>query len=92
MPEETPITSLKKSILKQRGIAGFEPGTKKPLSIDQTPTPFNKTRLMQLLELRFNKPIAEILYDGNIYEVEAKYGIDATTVSKWRKLIREVTK
>lgn len=88
MKDKTPITQLKKSIMEQRGIAQFEPKTKKPLRPEQLPTLFNKTIAMQLLELRFNKPIAEIVYDGSIYQVEAKYGIDATTVSKWRKLIR----
>lgn len=90
MKKNMPISHLKKSIMEQRGIAQFEPKTKKPLKPSQLPTLFNKTLAMQLLELKFNKPITDIVYDGNIYQVEAKYGVDATTVSKWRKLMRRI--
>jgi transposase-like protein len=85
------MTRLTRTILKSRGIAGFEKGTRRPVTIDELPATFRKTRLMAYIELKYNKPIATIVYDGTIYDVAAKYGIDFTTVSKWRKLIREAT-
>jgi len=89
MEEHIPQSELKRRILKQRGITGFEPRTKRPLTPDQMPQDYHRTRLMLYLELKFRKPIHELIYQGTIYATAAKLGIDATTVSKWRKLLPE---
>ena len=87
----TPVSEIRKRIQKQRGI-DFKPKTKKVVTIEQQPTPFPKSNLMRLLELRHRKSIEELLYQGGtIYEVAKKLDIDATTVSKWRKLMSEAS-
>lgn len=83
------MTKLTRSILRNRGVAGFERNTRRPLTVDETPSNFRKTPLMRYLEAKYSKPISSIVADGNIYEVARKYGIDYSTVSKWRKIIME---
>jgi len=46
---------------------------------------------MRYIELKFGKRLEELLMTSDtIYQLEKKLGIDATTVSKWRKLLNEV--
>ena len=80
---------IRRQILKQRGVE-LKKHTRKPVSVDQLPAPYKKTRLMQLIELRHGQRLENIIYTGTIYEVERKIGVDASTVSKWRKLIDEI--
>ena len=87
MTEHTPIAKLKRSIMKQKGIAGFEPKTKELITPDQLPTPYHRTRHMLYLELKFKLSIQELIYQGTIYETADKLGTDPTTISKWRKII-----
>jgi hypothetical protein len=42
---------------------------------------------MELLEIKYHKPIEDILLSGSLKTIEAKYKIDFTTASKWRKLL-----
>jgi len=84
----TTPSEIRKSILKQRGVE-LKKHTRKPVSVDQLPTPYRKTRLMQLIELRYGKRLEELIFTGTIYDVEKKLGVDATTISKWRVLITE---
>lgn len=84
----TPISKIRKEILKQRGVE-LKKHTRKPVSVDQLPTPYKKTRLMQLIELRHGKRLEDLIFIGTIYEMEKKLGVDASTVSKWRTLISE---
>ena len=48
---------------------------------------FTKTNLMKLVEIKHSKPILDIIFEGTIDAVGAKYNIDRSTVSKWRKRI-----
>lgn len=82
------MTNLKKRILKNRRVQ-LEPGTKNPISIDEMPTPFKKTIRMRFIELKYHQPIQVLLAHGTIDEVAAYLKVDRSTVSKWRKRIRE---
>ena len=82
------MTSLKKRILKKRNVV-LEPGTKNPITPDELPTPFKKTIRMMFIELKHGKPIQELIADGSIDVVAMYIGVDRSTVSKWRKRIRE---
>lgn len=82
------MANLRKQILRQHGLAGFHPATKKLMTFDESAVPFTKTPLMRLLELKHCKPIEQLLEYGSIYELESKLGVDYSTISKWRKTIR----
>ena len=82
---------IRQKILQQRNIAGFKKGSRKIQTVDELTTVYNKTPLMKLVELKFSTPLHELIMEGNIYELEKKLSIDSTTISKWRKIIREAT-
>lgn len=82
----TSAAELRRRVIKQRGVE-FKKGSRKPISVDQLPSPYKKTRLMQLIELRHGERLENLIYKGTIYEVEKRLGVDASTVSKWRKII-----
>jgi hypothetical protein len=67
----------------------LEKHTRRPVSIAETPAPYNKTPLMKFIETKFNEHLEKLIFDGTIYEVAERLGIDPTTVSKWRKIISE---
>uniref|UniRef100_A0A6M3JLD5 Uncharacterized protein n=1 Tax=viral metagenome TaxID=1070528 RepID=A0A6M3JLD5_9ZZZZ len=81
------LSSIRKQILKQRKIE-FKKLSRKPISILDSPVPFKKTNLMRLTEMKFDRKIEQLIRSGTIYELEKKLGVDASTISKWRKLIR----
>lgn len=81
-------SDIRRRILKQRGVE-LKKLSRKPVSVDQLPAPYNKTRLMQLIELRFGKRLEDLIFKCTIYEAEKKLGVDASTISKWKKLIIE---
>ena len=82
----TSAAEIRRRILKQRGIE-FKKGSRKPISVEELPAPYKKTNLMRLTELRFKDRLENLIFKGTIYEVEKLMGIDASTISKWRKLI-----
>jgi len=82
------VKSLKQKILRRRNVV-LEPRTKNPISVDELPTPFNKTIRMMFIELKHSTPIQELIADGSIDVVAMYIGVDRSTVSKWRKRIRE---
>lgn len=84
----TSQSKIKKRILKQRGVE-LEKHTRKPITYDDLPSLYPKTRLMKYIELKFNDKLENLIFVGTIYEVEKRLGIDATTVSKWRKIVAE---
>ena len=83
-----PLSEIRRRILRQQGIE-FKKLTRKPVTFDRLPSPYKKSRLMQLIELRHGKRLDDIIFKGTIYEVEKLIGVDASTISKWRKLICE---
>jgi hypothetical protein len=80
---------LRNRILHERGIRLIRDEAHKHRRLVVTPDKVNITRTthMRLLEIQFGKSILDIVVDGSTREVEKKYGIDRTTVSKWRKRI-----
>ena len=81
-------SDIRKRILKQRGIE-FKRLSRKPVSVEELPAPYEKSILMKLIELRFKTHLEDLIFEGTIYEVEHRLGVDASTISKWRKLITE---
>lgn len=90
MPKEKTksLKEIRQQILKQRGVE-FKKLSKKVIPVTEIPTSYTKTNLMKLLELKHNDTIENLIMKGTIYEVERRLDIDASTVSKWRKLINE---
>lgn len=84
----TPSSRIRRKILNGRKIE-LEKHTGKPKTYDELPSKFKKTRLMQFVELKFGERLENLISSGTIYELEAKLGVDATTISKWRKIVTE---
>lgn len=84
----TKLSDIRKQILKQRGIE-LKRLSRKPVSVERLPAPYKKSDLMQLIELRFKTHLEDLIFGGTIYEVAKRIGVDASTISKWRKLIDE---
>ena len=84
----TQSSKIRRKILKQRGVE-LEKHTRNPIVYADLPTAYRKTYAMKLMEVRFSEKIENLIFDGTIYEVAAKLSVDPTTISKWRKLIRE---
>ena len=83
-----PSSRIKKRILKERGIQ-LAKHSKKILTHDELPSVFRKTNLMRLIELKFHNTLDKLIFTGSIYAVGKRLGVDASTVSKWRKIISE---
>ncbi len=86
--QKTRLSDIRKRLLQQRGVE-LKRMTRKPVTADDLPSQFPKTRAMKYLELKHGKKLEDIIMIGNIYVLERKLGIDASTISKWRKLINE---
>lgn len=83
-------SDIRKRLLKQRGVE-LKRLTRKPVTVDELPSSFPKTRLMRYLELKFGKRLEDLIMTADtIYELERKLAVDATTISKWRKMLNEV--
>jgi hypothetical protein len=85
----TKLSTIRKGILKQRKSV-LEKHTRTPITYDDLESPFPKTKLMKYIELKHGDRLENLIATGTIYELERKLGVDASTISKWRKLIREV--
>ena len=84
----TSTSKLREKILKQRK-ADFKKHSRKLVTYDDLPAPYPKTKLMRYIELKFGERLENIIFGGTIYELEKTLGIDATTISKWRKIVSE---
>jgi hypothetical protein len=85
----TNTASIKKRILKRRGVV-LAPQTRAPLQYHESVTNFVKSDMMKFLELKFNCPILDLVdTPDTIYQCAKKLNVDPTTISKWRKRIRE---
>jgi len=84
----TRISDIRKKILKQRSVE-FKRLSRKPVPLEELPSAFPKSTLMRLTEMKFRDKLENLIMEGTIYEVEKKIGVDATTISKWRKVIQE---
>lgn len=79
---------IRKRLLKQRGVE-LKRLTRKPISVDQLPTPYKMTHRMQLIVLRHGMKLDDLIFTGTIYEVGKKLDVEASTISKWRKIVTE---
>lgn len=84
----TRLSEIRKNILKQRGVE-LKKLSRKPVPVEELPAPYPKSTLMRLVELRFKDRLENIIFTGTIYDVAKRLDIDASTVSKWRKLVSE---
>ena len=84
----TSQSKIRKRILRQRGVE-LEKHTRKPVTFDDLPSIYHKTRLMKYIELKFGDRLENIIFTDTIYALEKKLGIDATTISKWRRVISD---
>ena len=84
----TSSSKIRNRILKNRGVE-LAKHTKAPVTYDDMPAVYPKTRAMKYVELKFSAKLEDLIFDGTIYDLEKKLGIDATTISKWRKIISE---
>lgn len=75
--------TLRNRILKERGVAPAEGGRLR--KIPRTNLERLKTDKMKVVEQRLGKTIEEIITSGSCREVAKKYGLDFSTVSRWRK-------
>ena len=85
---------IKAKILKDRGLAVHKPAKHKQQHIVPSAVPAapltGKTTMMELLELKHHKLIRELLLAGSLSVVAKKLGVDASTVSKWKKKLKLV--
>lgn len=79
-------SDIRKRLLKQRGVE-LARMTRKPVTVDDLPSQFHKTRAMCYTELKYGDRLEKLLYKGTIYEVGQKLGVHPSTVSKWKKII-----
>lgn len=84
----TKTSTLRRRILKQRGVE-LAKHTRRPITHDDLPAPYHKTRLMKYVELKYSNSLENLIFSGTIYQVGKALGIDPTTVSKWRKQLGE---
>ncbi len=89
MSDNIAISSLRKRILKGKGIVATEPGTKRPLYIDDLPDYFPKTSLMRYIETKYHIRLEREVFKGSLTDVCQKLGweVDRSTISRWRKHI-----
>ncbi len=85
-----PLTpaARRRKILEDRGVE-LKKGTRKPVPIHQLPSSYPKTTLMQFIELKHKTRLENLIFKGTIYDIEKKLGVDATTISKWRRIINK---
>lgn len=80
--------SIRRRILKERGVT-LEKHTRKPQTVDEVQRDFKKTSAMKYVELKFGKPIEELIFGSSIYKIGKALSLDPSTISKWRKTIAE---
>jgi len=90
MSDKTPITQLKRQILDRKGVQPAK-RTKRMLTVDEQPDAFRKTSTMKLIEYKYHIKIENEIFLGSLMDVVRRfnYNIDKSTVSKWRKYIKE---
>lgn len=90
--------SLKNKILKERGVTSARDVASQrkrtALSKQRNTLGFNKTPLMMYLEQKYLDDIVSLISNGSLGYAESKLGyeVDRTTISKWRKLIKDSKK
>jgi len=90
MSDKTHITQLKRQILNRSGVQPAK-RTKRMLTVDEQPDTFHKTPTMKLIEYKYHIKIEDEIFIGSLMDTVRRfnYDIDKSTVSKWRKYIKE---
>ena len=88
MTKRSKTTELRAEILKGRKLVKHG---RKLLTFDELPSDYHKTQLMKYIELKFGAPLEDLLMNGSTRKVAVRLGINYSTISKWRKIIEEVT-
>ena len=92
MAEEVTIASLRKRILRDRGIRPpkhhYQSQFEQP--VEWLPEEFQKTPIMKYIEMRYNVKLRIDIFIGSLAEVCQRYNwdVDRCTISRWRKYIR----
>ena len=84
----TSSSKLRRRILKQRGVE-LAKHTRTPTTYDDIPASYHKTRAMKYIELKFSDKLERLIFTGTERETAKRLGVDYSTVSKWRKIIRD---
>lgn len=82
---KTPISKLRKRILKQRGLAPAGRGAL--VTYDELPAGYHKTPLTKLVEFKYADKLENLIFNGSIYKVGKHLGVNPTTIYKWQKII-----
>ena len=82
-------SEIRSRLLKQRGVE-LKRLTRKPVTVDDLPSRFRKTRTMRYIELKFGKCLEDLIMSGTIDYQAKRLGLDRSTICKWRKVIDEV--
>ena len=84
----TKTGDIKRRILKQRGVE-LQHLTRRPITHDDLPSIYPKTRLMKYVELKFSSKLEKLIFTGTLRAVSKKLGVDYSTISKWRTIISD---
>jgi len=89
MSDNIAISSLRKRILKHKGIEAVEPKTKRLLQLEDLPDYFPKSSLMRYIEAKYYIRLEREIFTGSLTDVCQKLGweVDRSTISRWRKHI-----
>ena len=88
--EQQSTASIRRRILKERGVK-LDKHTRKPRPsvAEELSSSFRKTTTMKYLEIKHHAPIEQLIFEGSIYKVGRRLGVNPSTISKWRKAFGE---
>ena len=85
--KQSTLSELRDRILRERGVPLRRKRSEGLVIARQPPKDGRKTQSMLLLEYQYQRPIEELL-QGPIRRVARRLGLDYTTISKWKKLLK----
>ena len=80
---------LKDQVLRERGVL-IEGGRRVTVIRDGRDS--KVTAQMRVIELRYGKPIKELLTSGSVRQVAQRLGVHYSQVSRWRKRLKVPSK
>ena len=84
----TRTANIRNRILKHRGVE-LAKHTRAPTTYDDMPSLYHKTKAMKYIELKYNDKLENLIFTGTIYDTGKRLNVDYSTISKWRKIIRD---
>lgn len=87
-----PIAKLRRKILRDKGVRPLK-HTNIMLPPHEHPDTFPKTDMMKMIEYKYKVKLEDFIFTGSLSEVARRLNgdVDRTTISKWRKYIKEIT-